>query len=237
MKFRKHYNKVKSKKLTKEEIKQQVNQAIDDNKLKIYSNKSLDFYKRTQGIDSNKSSYYKEPKTISEKIGLPNRLYKCKLTDKIRLINEDIFYYDKKLNEDFLEINIFSHPDEDHDFHISINPNKLVRPERLKDLLKLFWCKYGYFLYGRKYPKLLNQKYTVAIEKQTYYHLHLNIIGIKPDDFKVLSGYMELFFMAFFENAEIYSKVVDDLQSSIRYDLKKPDTIFLTEKDFKKDYE
>ena len=235
MKFRKHYNKTKSKKLPKEEVEKQVNQAIKENKLKKYPNKLLDFYKRVQGIDSNKSSYYKEPKTINEKIGLPNRLFKCKTTDKIRLINDEIYFYDKETNEDIL-IEGFTQPNADHDFHISINPNKLVRPERLKDLLKLFWCKYGYFLYGKKYPKLLNQQYTIAIEKQTYYHIHLNIIGIKPDDFKVLSGYIELFFMAFFENAEVYSKIVDDLQSSIRYDLKKPDTIFLTEKDFIKDY-
>lgn len=231
MKFRKQYNKTKNKILSKEEIQKQIEQAIKDNKLTKYKNKSIHFIKQVQGINSNKSSYYSKQKTINEKIGLPNRIFKCKLTDRIRLINEEIYFYDKELKEDVL-IDEFCQPDELHNFHISINPNKLVSKEKLKDILKLFWCKYGYFIYGRKYIKLLNQKYTIAIESETYNHIHLNIIDIKPDDFKILSGYMELFFMAFFTNAEIYCKVIDNLQSSIAYDTKKADTIFLTEQDF-----
>ena len=224
--------------------KQYEEQIIDDKKYiinecgKLVEYEECDnnsYYKlrQIQGIDSNKSKTIKIKLPIKNQLGIPNRITQCRETEIECIRDIEIYFYNKELKQDVI-IDDFEQLDKGVDFHLSYNPNYPTSKERLIDLMGLFLCKYGYFLYGKKYPNQLDIQFILSVEKQTYNHFHLIVLNMKPNDFKLFSGYFERFFECFYPNGDVYCKIIDNLKPFLEYDIKIPDTILLTNNDFKK---
>ena len=218
-------------------VEEDGNKIIESKNKKItiqeLRNKAFIEISKRQGLNNLKTNKLNKKLSINQKIGIPNKLEQCNklLLSSIRDI--DIYFYDTKSKQDIL---VEDFGNDKHCYHTTIHPNVDVKKERLKDIFKLFLSKYGYFIYGKKYTIKLDIQFILAIEKETYNHLHIWVNNMTSDDFKLFNGYMERFFMYFYPNLDIYNKIGDNLQAFLKYITKKDDTIILNEKDFKKGY-
>ncbi len=194
-------------------------------------NNELNTLQKFIGINSNKNDLPKSQKTIREKINLPNKWQHLSGREKQKFYKMDIYKFSPNDKKNIIIKNLDDHS---QNFHLTLQPNEEISSDKLKDLFAFFLSKYGYFIYGKNYPKKMKIEFILAIETQTYTHIHLLVMNMTPNEIKLFGNYLKRFMKAFLKNAQIFVKMVDDLNNLIKYIIKNENTILLTNKDFKK---
>ena len=229
----KQYRKLKKLKIKKKQFNNEL-PNYNEYQVKHISNDRIEYLKNIMGIDRKNNFSIKNYVSINKQMRISNKLQNCSCDEIEELESEcEIFYYDKIKKEDIL-IEGFTNDEDLEDFFITIQPNVNVCKDRIKDLFTLFLCKWGYFLYGRKYPEKLSDKFIVFFEKNNYEHIHLLLMDFNVSKIRMYLGYIQRFFDIFFNDAYVYAKIADNREDVLSYGIKNDDTIIMTNDDFKK---
>ena len=177
--------------------------------------------------------------------------------------NNQLMMYDRTREVDiplynFInELSIDEYLNNKYEFFMTINPKRNKSEDKIKDEFNFIKNQYGYFLYGKNYPRFLNFKYYMAVEKSDYddlrafekyeyfknhhqnsiinnTHLHIIWHELTIPDIYGLQTYIYNKYVEYYPNVSIYTKICDSADPLI-YAIKKNDTELLNQDYFIKE--